>query len=105
MGSDPIKLYGITRNENTFHFMSIQVQLTSQLNADVSEDLLQNYWDQQLPYQLRYGFPLDFNRNSKLGKNGKNHTSAIAFPQYIEAYLKEEIDHGAIFGRFKNPPF
>ena len=58
-----------------------------------------------MPYLIRYGFPLDFDRNSKLGKHEKNHTSARAFPQDIDAYLKEEISHGAIFGPFKHPPF
>ena len=45
MGSDPIKLYDITKNENMFNFMSAQVQLDSQLNGVVWENLLQNYWD------------------------------------------------------------
>ena len=38
-------------------------------------------------------------------ENDKNHISALAFPQDIDAYLKEEISHGAIFGPFKHPPF
>ena len=104
-GTDPIKLYHITRNEITFNYLSAQIQLDSQLNADMWEKLLENYWDRQLPYLIRYGFPLDFHRNSKLGKNDKSHTSALAFPQDTDAYLKEEISHGAIFGPFKHPPF
>ena len=43
MGSDPIKLYDITRNEAMFNFMFAQIQLDSQLNADILEKLLQNY--------------------------------------------------------------
>ena len=58
-----------------------------------------------MPYLIRYGFPLDFDRNSKLGTNNKNHTSALAFPQDIDAYLKVESSHGAIFGPFKEPTF
>ena len=98
LGSDPIKLYDLTRKETTFNFLSTQILIHSQLNADAWEKLLENYWDQQLPYLIRYGFPLDFDRNSKLGQNDKNYTSALAFPQDIEAYLKEEISYGAIFG-------
>ena len=30
MGSDPIKLYDITRDQNTFHFLSTQIQVPSQ---------------------------------------------------------------------------
>ena len=40
-----------------------------------------------------------------MGTNEKNYTSALAFPQDIEAYLKEEIRHNAIFGPYKDPPF
>ena len=46
-GSNSIKLYDITRNETTFNFLSAQIQLDSQLNADMWEKLLENYWDQQ----------------------------------------------------------
>ena len=98
-------MYDITRNETKFNFLSTKIQLDSQFNADTREKLLENYWDRQLPYLIRYGFPLDFDRNSKLGKNDKNHTSALTFPQDIEAYLKEEISYGAIFGPYKQPPF
>ena len=105
MGSNPIKLYDITRNETRPNFLAAQIQVKSQLKADTWEQLLVDYWDQQLPYLIRYGFPLDFDRNSKLGTNDTNHTSALAFPEDINAYLKEEIGHGAIFGPFKNPPF
>ena len=104
VGSDPIKLYDITRSQNTFNFLSTQVQVPSQLNPDIWQELLRDYWDQQLPFLIRYGFPLDFDRHSKLGKNTKNHTSAVAFPKDIEAYLAEEIQYGAIHGPFKNPP-
>ena len=57
-----------------------------------------------MPFLIRYGFPLDFDRHSKLGKNTKNHASAVAYPKDIEAYLAEEIQHGAIHGPFKNSP-
>ena len=104
MGSDPIKLYDITKNQNTFNFLSTQVEVPSQLNPDIWQELLQGYWDQQLPFLIRYGFPLDFDRHSKLGKNTKNHMSAVAFPKDIDAYLAEEIQYGVIHGPFKNPP-
>ena len=99
LGLDPIKLYDVTRNETDCNFLSSQIQL------DRWEKLLENYWDRQLPYLIRYGFPLDFDRNSKLGNNDKNHTFALAFPQDKDAYLKEEISHGPIYGPFKHPPF
>ena len=35
MGSDPIKLYDITRDQKTFNFLSTEIQVPSQLNSDV----------------------------------------------------------------------
>ena len=73
MGSDPIKLYDTMKNQYESNFLSSQIQVHSQLNPDVWQELLQGYWDQQLSYLIRYGFPLDFNRGSKLGKYKKKH--------------------------------
>ena len=55
-------------------------------------------------YLIRYGFPLDFYRNSKLGKNTENHKSALMFPRDVDQYLKKEIKFGAIAGPFSEPP-
>ena len=104
-GLDPIKLYDITRNEKTFNFLSSQVRVHSQLNPGVWEKLLANYWDQQLIYLIKYGFLVDFNRNSKLTAMDKNHTSALTFPKDVEAYIQEKQKFGAIHGPFDYPPF
>ena len=85
--------------------MASQIQVKSQLNPDVWEQCLEGYWDSQLCHLIRYGFPLDFNRTSKLGKNTKNHRSAVMFPQDVEAYRQEEIGFGAIVGPFSDPSF
>ena len=71
LNTDPIKLYDITRNSDSFKFMTTQIQVKSQLNPDVWEQCLEGYWDSQLCHLIRYGFPLDFNRTSKLGKKYK----------------------------------
>ena len=105
MGNDPIKLCDITKNSDSFNFMFNQIQVKSQLNPDVWQQCLEGYWDSQLCHLIRYSFPMDFNRDSKLEKNTKNHRSAIMFPQDVEAYIQEEIGFGAIVGPFSDPPF
>ena len=50
---------------------------------------------------LQYGFPLDFDKNSPLESNNKNHHSGLAFPKDIDAYINEEIAFGA-FDLLKN---
>ena len=66
--------------------------------------MFKNYWDQQLVQLVEFGFPLDFNRNSVLHYDEKNHSSAIEFPDDIRVYLNEEIKHGAIMGPYDVNP-
>ena len=53
---------------------------------------------------VEFGFPLDFNRKSVLGHDDKNLSSATEFPADIQAYLKEEIQHGAVIGPYDINP-
>ena len=71
---------------------------------DEWQKVIKGYWYTQLIDLLRFGFPLDFNRNSVLKCDNKNHSSATDFPLDVEAYLKEEMEHGAILGPFINSP-
>ena len=84
---------------------SKKVYIHSQLNPKVWKELLSDYWEQQLLYFIKYGFPLDFDRNSKLTATDTNRKSAIAFPKDVEAYIQEEQKFGAIHGPFDHPPF
>ena len=93
------------RQSNTFNFMQAQFQVQSQLNPDVWDKYLTNYWDKQLGFLIRYGFPLDFHHNTPLKSNEVNHKSAVDFQDHVELYLQEEMAHGAILGPFKDPPF
>ena len=65
---------------------------------------LKNYWDQQLPNLLQYGFPLDFDRNCTLQKVNSNHKSAEIHLDQVRNYIKEELSHGAVIGPFGNLP-
>ena len=62
----------------------------SQLKVGVWQDLFKDYWDQQLLQLLRFGFPLDFNRNCTLKNEMGNHTSATQFPGDVDAYIEKE---------------
>ena len=102
--NDVLKMHNIISESDTYNFLQCQIQVPSQLNADVWENYLGDYWDTQLKYLIRYGFPLDFNRNVKLSHKLGNHGSGNKYPTDIEAYLAEEIEHNAILGPFDIPP-
>ena len=87
-----------------FNFMQSQIQVKSQLNPDVWDRYLTNYWHKQLGLLIRYGFSLDFDHQIPLKSNESNHKSAVDFQDHVELYLQQEMNYGAILGPFKDPP-
>ena len=96
-----IDAHYVIRQTGKPNFLGARIPVTSQLNVDKWEELLQGYWDQQLLQLLRFGFPLDFNRSCPLQSEKGNHTSATQFPLDVDAYIEEECGHGALLGPFK----
>ena len=101
---DPVEQVLKVRSSGTSNFLAERIPVESQLNVSEWKKVFKNYWDQQLVQLVEFGFPLDFNRNSVLHHNGKNHSSAIEFPDDIRVYLNEEIKHGAIMGPYDINP-
>ena len=101
---DPLVLHKKVKDSGDYNFMKSQITVKSQLNPEVWESLLTDYWDNQLCSLIRFGFPLDFQRDNPSRSHLDNHTSAKIYPQDVEAYLSEEIGYGAILGPFKEPP-
>ena len=101
---DPLVLHKKVKDSGDYNFMKSQITVKSQLNPEVWESLLTDYWDNQLCSLIRFGFPLDFQWDNPLRSHLDNHTSAKIYPQDVEAYLSEEIGYGAILGPFKEPP-
>ena len=102
--NDLIEIHEIVKETGKPNFMQARIPVKSQLNVEVWEKLLKNYWDQQLLQLLRFGFPLDFNRNRQLHCEGGNHSSATEYPKDVDAYIQEETSYGAILGPFKENP-
>ena len=78
--------------------------MKTQLNPEKWRSYLSQYWDQQLPDLIEYGFPLDFDRQSQLISSEVNHTSAIEHAEHIEQYISEELRYGALYGPFRETP-
>ena len=87
-----------------YNFKQCQVAIRPQLNPDAWDELLQGYWDSQLPLLIRFGFPLDFDRSTPLESHLENHTSAKNYPAKVRAYLEEEKSYKAVLGPFDAPP-
>ena len=46
--------------------------------------IIRDYFDQQLPDLIEFGFPLDFDRAGTLGQILDNHTSANGYPDQVD---------------------
>ena len=86
--SDPLKLHNIVKNSGAYSFLGSQIQIRSQLNPDAWDHHLKDYWDKQLPYLIRYGFPLDFDRSTPLKQEGENYNSAKHYPSQIWCHIR-----------------
>ena len=102
--SCPIEQHLHVKASGCSNFMHCRTPVVSQLNVDAWEASLVDYWDKQLMFLIRYGFPLDFNRDSPLYSDNRNHNSAVEFPNDVRAYLEEEREFGAILRPFKKCP-
>ena len=101
---DPITLHTKILESDKYNFLQTQISLKSQLNPEVWDQYLQGYWDKQLPLLIRFGFPLDYDREGTLSSQETNHPSAVEYPEDVRAYLTEEIQHGAILGPYDTKP-
>ena len=102
--SDPIQQHFRVNATGIPNFLGARIPIKSQLNVEEWRNILVDYWDKQLIHLIQFGFPLDFNRNCILKHDNENHSSANEYPADIQAYLNEEMAHGAIIGPYdKNP--
>ena len=77
--------------------------MNSSLNPEKFVKYLQGYWDWQIPYFVKFGFPLDIRPGAKFQDDLINHPSTENFSQHVDAYLEEEIRLGALVGPFEEP--
>ena len=65
-GVNDIALHYCIKDSGQYNFMGEQITLRSELNPDIWELYLQDYWDKQLPLLVRFGFSLDYDREGVL---------------------------------------
>ena len=100
----PIALHHEVAKTGLPNYMGARIPVASQLHIPSWKKQLQGYWDAQLLDLLQYGFPLGFNRSCMLKNDVTNHKSAVDHPEHVQAYIDEEMKHGAIIGPFQSHP-
>ena len=93
------------QNDGRKNFMGLQLPVQSKLNYDkFFQYLSPTYRDWQLPFLVKFGFPLDVMENCVLQSDLINHASAKNSQRILKKYLQEEKNHGAILGPYETPP-
>ena len=101
---DIIQLHHLVCQSNCPNFLGCRIPVQTQLKPGAWRHYLQDYWDQQLPNLMEYGFPIDFDRYCPLMSTEVNHTSDHEYGTGIDNYLKEEVAFNAMYGPFQNKP-
>ena len=102
---DIIQTHRLVRQSGVPNFLGLRIPIPTQLKVDPWRYYLRDYFDQQLPDLIKFGFPLDFDRAGTLGQTLDNHASANEYPYQVHKYIQEEISHNAMLGPFGIPPF
>ena len=71
-----MELHQRLRNDGRHNYVGLQIPVSSKLNPGKWANYLHNYWDWQLPLLVKYGFPIDFDRNAEICHELGNHNSA-----------------------------
>ena len=87
------------------NYEGLRIPLSSGLNWDFLQKNMEEYHDKQLMDYIRFGFPLNINRDAQVENNTvKNHASARNFPEAISDYITIELMFGALIDPFDQPP-
>ena len=100
-----IEAHRLVRASGKPNFLGTRIPVQNTLKPDRWRQYLVNYFDQQLPDLIEFGFPLSFDRNLNLTSTPHNHPSAIQFLDHVDKYIQEELAHQAIIGPFDEMPF
>lgn len=87
------------------NFIGARIPLTSGLSIDRWRFHLASYHDQTLCEFLEFGWPLGYKAETPPLSVDTNHPSAKAFMSHVNNFLQTELNHQALLGPFKQPPF
>ena len=72
--TDPLLMHQLVCKYSCPTFLGLQIPVISNLNIPSCRAYLKQYWDQQLVHLLKFGFSLDFDRDSDLVSTEENHS-------------------------------
>ena len=95
----------ITRESGVPNFAKAKIQVNTSWNFEKLEEWLQFYEDKELINYLKYSWPLNAINTIEDHSLPSNQKGARENPEDIRAFLRKELEEGAIIGPFKKNPF
>ena len=102
---DVLIAHTLIRRTDIPNFLGLRIPVNTELNVHSWRKHLVDYFDQQLPDLIEFGFPLDFDRSRNLQSTIVNHASARLYPDHVDRYIQEEIGFQAMLGPLDSQPF
>lgn len=97
--------YNTIKQKNSPNFLGAKLTVDSALNLSKWDELLTDYHDREVVQFLRFGWPVGYEENFPPTAVGDNHQSGQHHLQHVKKFIQSELDHRALIGPFKNPPF
>ena len=102
---DIFMAHKLIRDSGLPNFLGLRIPVETNLNVSSWRKHLVDYFDQQLPDLIEFGFPLDFDRTRDLQSTLVNHASARLNPDHVDKYIQEEVGFKAMLGPLDIKPF
>ena len=88
---DILTAHKLIKNTGIPNFMGMRIPVKTNLNVGACRKYLTDYFVQQLPDLIEFGFPLDFDRSRYLHSTLVNHASAHLQLDHVDKYIQEEV--------------
>lgn len=100
-----VQLAQLIVDSQKYNFEGMKIPLRTRWNTDVFSQLMGEDGDQQVIQFIKYGWPIDRERNLTIpDAKGRNHSGANQFPHAVDKHIQEEIDFDAVVGGFAGKP-
>lgn len=99
------KTYDAVKQLNVPNFAGARIPVASGLNVPNWALVLKDYHDNEICHFLQFGWPLGYYSNNIPQSVEKNHPSALAYSDHIDAFIETELGFQAMEGPFGDVPF
>lgn len=98
-------IYSSIKSRNLPNFLGARITIKSDLNLENWEHSLKDYHDRDVCLFLRYGWPVGYEADVTPTSVDNNHQSAVQHASHVKKFIDVELEHKAVIGPFKGPPF